>query len=267
MKFNLSSFSFETKNPNDVLGEIKVSAFYEDNIVQNTVRFFKETNARYIQQPMISSSRNFASFKKIYSATCWSDIEQWYCHISAPYFVLNEENHNLVFGFCHSFDRDTKIFNKAFLHSFIISDSGVLRDPHFESLIKQEEYYFSEDLKNESHPILSYEEWVKNETKWNLTESMLKYLYGNYTRDLVWRNKVIEERKQKGPRATIEDTSFYFGTVIPPFILEVLFKSNPKYPESMENLWGYLKNKIFIDEEKTSWFIDVVKNDGSGFSL
>jgi hypothetical protein len=265
--FSLDSFSFKTGNPRDVLGQIKQQSFFDKLIVQNAVLFFESTNAGYHSQVMMSSSRGFPSFKKIYSETCWGDISQWYCHISAPYFALEEAGHDVVFGFYHSLDRKTGIFDTCCLHSFVISDCGILRDPHFDSVMKQEEYYFSEAMKRELYSILPHEEWFEGKNQQNLSNSLLSHLYGNYQRDLEWRNKMIQERKDKGPQATIEDTSYYFGTRIPLSVIEILFKSNPKYPESMPNLWGYLKNTIFIDREKTHWFIDVVNNNGQGFVL
>jgi len=64
------------------------------------------------------------------------------------------------------------------------------------------------------------------------------------------------------PRVTLEDFHTYSGIEMPVVIAESIFGHNP---DSQGNLWGYMIKRILISDEKTDWFIDVLRNGGRGW--
>lgn len=71
-----------------------------------------------------------------------------------------------------------------------------------------------------------------------------------------------ERHKWDKPRVVFEDFSSYTGVIIPLNVVNDIL-----YPEPDRYIgpWRYFNRKIFIDREKTEWFIYVVKNDGQGW--
>lgn len=270
--FDLSSFSFSTQSPLTVLSSIREQPFFENEIVKNVVQFFEETQSSYIKQPLAMSSKRFGSFKTISSNACWGDIDVWYCHIANPYFVLQESGHDLYFGFAHQQDRKINQYTHTFLHSFVVSESGILRDPHTEAHLDQQHYFWQKHLKEKPREINSFEEWLTKDKQRFPERSTIdskteEFLYKRYRENEEQENQSLQRIQNHGPRLVLEDFSYYFGTKIPINIVKSIFESPPRYPDSIGNLWGYLKNKIFNDKRKTASFIDIVNNDGIGWKL
>ncbi|MEZ4210691.1 MAG: hypothetical protein R3B39_00090 [Candidatus Paceibacterota bacterium] len=77
-----------------------------------------------------------------------------------------------------------------------------------------------------------------------------------------WVEKYGKKQGIEKPRFTISDLHSYIGVRIPQNVTKDIFGDDPN---RQENFWGYVKYKIFHDEEKTEWFIDVVNNNGEGW--
>lgn len=66
------------------------------------------------------------------------------------------------------------------------------------------------------------------------------------------------------PRVIMGDLLAYRGVEIP---LNVAVDILAEVPDkSYGNFWGYLIKNILVSDDKTNWFIDVVKNGGNGWA-
>jgi hypothetical protein len=68
-----------------------------------------------------------------------------------------------------------------------------------------------------------------------------------------------EKKKIPAPRLRAEDINFYFGVKMPKNIIDDILRGD------RNNLWGYLKDKVFYSFKKTEEFVEIVKNQGIGW--
>jgi hypothetical protein len=139
--FNVNTFTFFSNPRKHILDTLASHNYFENPVAEELSRFFRETNADYIPQQPVQSSREYFAFERICEYLYLPYYDSWYCHMSAPFFALmHEDQFNFYFGFTQGLHGDAGRKNMVMMHSFVMSHTGELYDPHLEAVIRQHQH-------------------------------------------------------------------------------------------------------------------------------
>ncbi len=231
LRVSVDSVSFDRpRSEINVLDYIASQEFFGSSVVVQLHRFFSEIGMTRFDDANRETIVGHELYKKLYYECRTGDIF-WHCYESASFMSLNCNIYqNFVFGFADQYnatERDPSLIN-SFLHAFCAN--------------------------------------------WNIKEP--KFVDASVELACIDMRKQFDQHKQKctnqncarkHPDLVMEDFRSYLGVSIPKQIVADIFNMPLEQDRGHGVFYGYLKRKVFNDPDRTSWFIDVVKNGGKGW--
>lgn len=233
LKVNVRAVDFERLcEPNkSALDYLVEKEFFHDEKVKQLHRFFSEVGMRtFDTRNRMSFDPDNLLYTKVFYECEDGDI-RWDGHLAASYVSMNWGEYNQhILGFVDQNvfavrDQNNSVIN-TFLHSFCAN--------------------LDSNLKRFIDPKM------------------------DCTTD-YWAERFSPRPASNGylaisrPCITMKDLHSYIGVVMPRQIVYDIFHGPLKQGRGYGILWGYLRDAIFNDYDRTTWFIDVVKNGGKGW--
>ncbi len=231
LRVKVRSVSFDRPSSEiSVLDFIASQNFFESPEVRQLHRFFSEVGMTQFSD---ANRRTFVGhdlYEKLYYECRTGDI-CWVCYHSASFMSLKcDEYRNFVFGFADQYNgtKENPSLINSFLHAFCANEN--VEEPKFV------------DANIELACIDMREQFDRHKRE--------------------CRNVNCARKR---PDLVMEDFRSYSGTIIPRQVVDDIFNMPLKQDRGHGSFYAYLKQTVFNDNDRTSWFIDVVKNDGKGW--